>query len=192
MATCVLSLSMMAQDIKLPEPQRTGGMPLMEALANRKSTREFDSSKHLSQQQLSNMLWAAWGLNRLDKHTAPTGMNRQEISVYIIIPEAAYKYSPENNTLVLVNKGDFRKQASKQEFAEKANLNVVIVSDIAKQSNETYAGVAQGAVMQNIYLWCASEGVGAVVRAGFDGDALAKALKLNADEKVFLVQTVGK
>ena len=73
---------MIAADIVLPEPQKKGGMPLMEAIAKRKSDRQFDASKELSAQQLSNMLWVAWGFNREGKRTVPTAMDRQEVSVY--------------------------------------------------------------------------------------------------------------
>lgn len=183
--------SIFAQDIQLPKPEIKGGMPLMEAISARKSSREFDNSRNLSSQQLSDMLWCAWGFNRPGKRTVPTAMNLQEASIYVITPEAAYKYDPEENKLIFINKGDFRKQASKQDFAENANLNIVMVSDTGKQTKPVYGGVTLGAVTQNIYLWCASQGVGTVVRGGFDGDALAEILKLNSNEKVYLVQTVG-
>lgn len=183
--------TLFAQDIQLPQPVTKGGIPLMEAIAARKSSREFDNSKKLSDQQLSDMLWCAWGFNRPGKRTVPTAMNLQEASIYVITPEAAYKYEPETNKLTLINKGDFRKQASKQEFAENTNLNIVMVSDTSKQTKPVYGGVTLGAVTQNIYLWCASQGIGTVVRGGFDGEALAEILKLGSNEKVYLVQTVG-
>lgn len=179
------------QDIQLPKPVIKGGMPLMEAIAARKSTREFDNSKTLNAGQLSDMLWCAWGFNRPGKRTVPTAMNLQEASIYVITPEAAYKYEPETNKLKFIKKGDFRKQASKQEFAEKANLNIVMVSDTEKQVKPVYGGVTLGAITQNIYLWCASQGIGTVVRGGFDADALAEILNLGSNEKVYLVQTVG-
>ncbi len=185
------SISVSATDISLPEPQKTGGMPLMEALANRKSTRQFDTDKRLSDQQLSDLLWAACGYNREDKLTIPTALNRQEVSIYAIMPEGAYLYDNKENRLVEVNNRDIRKLAGQQEFAQTAPLNIAIVSDKSKMPNDIYAGTDAGAAMQNIYLWCASNGIGTVTRGSFDGEALAKELGLDADKRIILVQTVG-
>ncbi len=180
-----------AADIELPQPQKSGGMPLMEALANRQSTREFDPSKELSLQQLSDLLWAACGYNREDKLTIPTAMNRQEVTIYAIMPNGAYLYDGKANKLILVNDEDLRPIVGMQEFAQKSWLNIAIVSDKAKMDNDIYAGTDAGAVMQNIYLWCAANGVGTVTRGSFDGDALGKALKLSDTQRIILVQTVG-
>ena len=190
MALC-LSGSMVAADIVLPEPQKEGGMPLMEAIAKRKSDRQFDASKELSAQQLSNMLWVAWGFNREGKRTVPTAMDRQEVSVYLITKDAAYLYDAASNTLKQVNSGDFRKHAAAQPFAQTALYNVALVSDKSKQEGELWQGVSVGAVSQNIYLWCASEGLNTVVRGSFDRGALGRDLKLSENQTVLLVQTVG-
>lgn len=191
LAVIAISLNSCASDIVLPQPQKTGGMPLMEALSKRKSTREFDAEKRLNNQQLADLLWAACGFNREDKLTIPTALNKQEVSVYVIMPEGAYLYDAKENILSLVNSDDIRPIAGKQEFAQKALLNIAIVSDKAKMSHDIFAGTAAGAVMQNIYLWCAANEVGTVTRGSFDGDALAKALNLNETQRVILVQTVG-
>lgn len=193
LALVILSTSLVscAQDITLPAVNRTGGMPLMEALSNRKSTRQFDETKPLTNQQLADLLWAACGFNREDKLTIPTALNRQEITIYAIIPEGAYRYDARNNMLLLVNDDDVRQLAGAQEFAQKAWLNIAIVSDMSKATNELYAGTDVGAVMQNIYLWCASNSIGTVARGSFDGEALGKALKLDENQRVMLVQTVG-
>ena len=180
-----------AEDWKLPAPQQTGGMPLIEALANRKSTREFAPGKKLTDQQLSNMLWAAWGFNRADRRTVATAMNRQEVSVYLITADGAYLYDAKKNVLELVAKGDFRKDAGRQPFVLDAPYNVALVTDTEKMGEPYYQGVSHGAVSQSIYLWCASEGVPTVVRGSFDRDALAKDLHLKDGLKVMLVQTVG-
>ena len=180
-----------AADIELPAPQTSGGMSLMDALANRKSTREFDPEKRLSEQQLSDLLWVACGFNREDKLTVPTALNRQELSLYVIMTEGAYFYDNKANKLVLVTDEDIRLLAGKQEFAQKAPLNIAIVSDMEKMPNDIFAGTDAGAVMQNIYLWCAANGVGTVTRGSFDADALSKALRLDANKRIILVQTVG-
>lgn len=186
-----LSLSACSSDIELPRPETTGGMPLMDALANRKSTREFSSEKRLSMQQLSSLLWASCGYNREDKLTIPTALNKQEISVYVIMPEGAYLYDAKNNKLIHVTDDDIREHAGKQEFAQKAPLNIAIVSNKEKMPNDIFAGTDAGAVMQNIYLWCAANEVGTVTRGSFDAYELGNALKLNTNERIILVQTVG-
>ena len=193
LALALISVSLVscAQDITLPAAQRSGGMPLMEALNNRKSTRQFDENKQLTNQQLADLLWSACGYNREDKLTIPTALNRQEITVYAIMPDGVYRYDARNNALVLITDQDLRHLAGAQEFAQKALLNIAIVSDKSKMEHDIYAGVAAGAVMQNIYLWCASNGIGTVVRGNFDGEALAKALNLDENQRVLLVQTVG-
>lgn len=187
----VVALSGCASDINLPQPQKNGGMPLMEALAKRKSTRKFDSEKRLTDQQLADLLWAACGFNREDKLTIPTALNKQEVSIYVIVPEGAYLYDGKANVLKLVNDKDIRELTGKQEFAQKALLNIAIVSDEEKMPNDLYAGTSAGAVMQNIYLWCAANEVGTVTRGSFDEDALAEALGLNENQRIILVQTVG-
>ena len=185
------SCNITARDIQLPEPTRKGGKPLMEAIDARQSSREF-SDATLTQQQLSNMLWAACGYNRPDKRTVATAMNRQEMSAYIVTPEAIYKYEPKENKLIFINAGDHRDVFAAQDFAKKAPLNVALVADLAKQDKEVFAGMTVGAMSNNIYLWCASEGLNTVVRASFDQEGMKEALKLNDTEKVLLVQTVGK
>lgn len=180
-----------AEDVVLPQPSKVGGKPFMEALSERKSTRVFDETKVLSQQQLSDMLWAACGFNREDKLTIPTALNRQEITLYVIKPEGAYRYDARANQLVAVSDKDLRELAGKQEFAQKALLNIAIVSDRSKMDDDVYAGMSAGAVMQNIYLWCASNGIGTVARGSFDAEALGKALNLGENQEVLLVQTVG-
>ena len=187
----MIAFSSFAQDISLPQPQREGGMPLMEALSKRKSTREFDSNRKLSLQQLSDLLWAACGYNREDKLTIPTAMNRQEVSVYVITPNGAWLYAAKENKLIQVTDKDIREYSAAQDFAKQAPLNIAIVSDKALMENDIYAGTDAGAAMQNIYLWCAANEVGTVTRGSFDGENLAKALGLKESQRVILVHSVG-
>lgn len=191
MLTMMSFSSCAASDIVLPQPQKKGGMPLMEALSKRQSTREFSSDKQLSEQQLSDLLWAACGFNREDKLTIPTALNKQEITVYVITPEGAWLYGAKENILTQVTDKDIRDYAAAQDFAKKAPLNIAIVSDKELMPNDIYAGTDAGAVMQNIYLWCAANEVGTVTRGSFDGESLAKALGLKESQRVILVQTVG-
>lgn len=186
----VFGCTMNAQEIKLPAPNRTGGKPLMESLNQRKSTRSF-SDKELSSQQLSDLLWAANGFNRDDKRTAPTANNRQELELYVVLKDGIYFYNAKEHRLTLVNKGDFRKNAGMQEFVADAPLNILFVSDSEKASSSNYSYTNCGFISQNIYLYCASEGLGTVVRGSFDKEVLHDLLKLSPTQEVLLSQTVG-
>ncbi len=183
--------------IRLPEPQTSGGMPLMDALMQRKSTRAFDT-RRLSEQVLANLLWAAWGINRPDgKRTAPSAMNRQEIDVYVVQEEGAYLYDAKENLLTRVAEGDLRAQAGSQDFVKTAPLNLVYVADLSKAGGNSdedkilYYATATGCIVQNVYLFCASHGLVTVVRAFVDKALLGPSLGLRADQRIVLAQTVG-
>jgi nitroreductase len=185
-----------AQDIKLPAPRTTGGKPLMEALNERKTIREFSPEK-LSPQALSNLLWAAWGINRPDgRRTAPSASNRQEIDVYVLASDGAYVYDAKANTLKSVLAGDVRKQSGAQPFVTEAALNLIYVADMGKMGGNDDARYATanadtGFIAQNVYLFCASEGLGTVVRGSVDRAGMAKTLNLRPDQRITLAQTVG-
>lgn len=187
-AALCMPLSIPAQDIVLPAPVKTGGMPLMEALNKRVSTREF-SVADLDNQTLSNMLWAAWGYNREDKRTAPSANNKQEISLYVVLKSGAYLYDAKANKLVQKAKGDVRKSVGKQDFVATAPVNIVFVEDKSKQGS---GAVDCGFISQNIYLFCASENLATVVRGFFDAKDVKEALKLEDNLQPLLTQTVGK
>jgi len=177
--------------IQLPEPNRTGGMPLMQALDERQSQRGF-SPRELDRQTLSDLLWAALGVNRPGgKRTAPTAMNRQEISVYCAMADGCYRYDHQRHALEPAVDKDLRKLTAKQDFAWDAPLNLVFVADIAKQQSEFYAATDTGFVSQNVYLYCASKGLATVVRGWFDREPLAKAMGLGQGMFITLCQTVG-
>lgn len=186
-----------ADTIQLPKPQMKGGKPLMQCLSERHSTRAF-SDRKLSRQVLSNLLWAAWGINRPDgRRTAPTANNKQGMDVYAALPEGLFLYDAKANTLKPVEDKDLRALTGKQDFVGKAPLNLIYVADFAKMTNTSdadkmrYSAAHAGFMAENVYLYCASEGLGAVVRALFDGPALEKAMKLRSNQKVILCQTVG-
>jgi len=199
--TLLVSIAGLAADapesIALSKPVNKGGMPLMQALNERKSGREFSPEK-LSPQMLSNLLWAAYGVNRADgRRTAPSAMNRQTIDIYVTLPEGAYLYRAKEHRLDLVAPGDLRSAAGRQPFVAEAALNLVYVADYAKLGESSaedkvlYSSAEAGFVGQNVYLFCASEGLATVVRAMIDRPALAKALKLRPEQKITLSQTVG-
>jgi SagB-type dehydrogenase family enzyme len=183
--------------VSLPKPETQGGKPLMQALAERKSEREF-ASRDLSPQVLSNLLWAAFGINRPDgRRTAPSAMNRQTIDVYVLKADGAYVYDAAKNRLLPVSAADLRSAAGTQAFVGQAPLNLVYVSDYSKMGNSsdfdkaTFAGAETGFIGQNVYLYCASEGLATVIRASIDKAPLAKALKLRPEQHIVLAQTVG-
>ena len=186
----VMSCSISAQDIRLPAPHRTGGKPLMQALNERKSIRSYQD-KELTLQQLSDLLWAANGFNRDDKRTAPTANNRQELELYVTTKNGIYFYDARNHFLKEVKKGDYRARAGTQDFVAQAALNLIFVSDLDKASSRQYAYTDCGFVAQNVYLYCASEGLGAVVRGSFDKDKLNELLNLKSNQEILLTQTVG-
>ena len=184
--------------VKLPPPQTTGGKPLMQVLKERKTMREY-SAKPLSPQTLSDLLWAADGINRPDSggRTAPTAKNMQEIDVYAAMTDGLYLYNAKANTLEGVLAGDIRAATGGQPFVKDAPVNLVYVADASKMAGmpqdaaDFYSATDTGFISQNVYLYCASAGLATVVRGWVDKPALAKAMKLRPDQKVILAQTVG-
>jgi len=186
-----------ASTISLPAVNRHGGMPLMEALAARRSSREF-APDALPLSLLAGLLWAAFGVNRPDGgRTAPTAINAQEIDVYVALPTGAYRYDAANNLLALVAATDVRRVTGYQDFVDEAPLDLVYVADHTRMrmvpagQRESYASVAAGAICQNVYLYAAALGLSTVIRAWIDRDAIAEALGLTHDQQVLLSQTVG-
>jgi SagB-type dehydrogenase family enzyme len=182
-------ISCTAQDISLPAPQRTGGKPLMDALNERQTTREF-SDRELDEQILSDLLWAAYGFNREDKRTVPSANDRQEFSVYVVLKSGVYVYDAKQNILIQKAKGDFRSKVGKQDFVAIAPLNLVYVANLSK-NDAGGATVDVGFISQNVYLYCASAGLGTVVRGWFEKDEVKAALQLSENEEPILTQTVG-
>ena len=183
--------------IVLPPPHKQGGMPILEALAQRRSSREF-KREALPLPLLSDLLWAAWGINRPDGgRTAPSALNEQEVDVYVALPSGAYRYDAAAHALHLVAASDVRRVTGYQDFVDEAPMDLVYVADHARMARvpvvhrESYASVAAGAIAQNVYLFCASNGLASVIRAWIDRAAIADALGLTHDQQVLLSQTVG-
>jgi len=189
---------LLAQDLKpitLPQPQTDGGRPLMQVLKDRKTTRDFTADK-LSPQMLSNLLWAAFGVNRPDgRRTAPSAMNRQEIDIYVATADGLFVYNAQANRLEPVLAQDIRAATGTQAFVATAPLDLVYVADLAKAGSEPdadlYTAADTGFIAQNVYLFCASEGLATVVRGSIDRASLGKAMKLHPEQKIILAQTVG-
>jgi nitroreductase len=195
-------MTISAQNISLPAPDKTGGKPLMQALNERQSTRTF-TKDNLTRQQLSDLLWAGWGINRADqkKRTAPSARNVQEIDVYVALPEGLYLYVAETNLLKNINNKDLRKLCGSQDFVADAALNIVYVADMSKLGKKegeeikdsdllsSYANTAF--IAQNIYLYCASANLGCVIRGMVPTEQLAPEMGLRTNQKIILSQTVG-
>ena len=165
----LVAISVSAQEQKpvvLPKPQTDGGKPLMQVLKERKSGRDFSPEK-LPPQMLSNLLWAAWGVNRPDgRRTAPSASNRQEIDIYVATAEGLYLYNAKDHQLEPVLKEDIRAATGRQPFVGQAPLNLIYVADQAKmgRADDAMAYADTGFISQNVYLFCASEGLATVVR----------------------------
>jgi nitroreductase len=186
-----------ATSISLPPPEKHGGLPLMEALARRHSSRDFASAT-LPLSLLSNLLWSAYGMNRADGgRTAPSALNAQEIDVFVALSSGAYLYDAKAHQLNLVAASDLRRVTGYQDFVDEAPLDLVYVADHARMGlvpvaqRESYASTAAGAIVQNVYLFAASNDLATVIRAWIDRAAIADALGLTHDQQVLLSQTVG-
>jgi nitroreductase len=174
------------------------GMAVVDALKNRKSTNAFQTQP-LTKDKLLEMLWAAWGINRPDsgKRTAPSAMNAQEIDIYVLLSDGAYIYDARANQIVSVSDQDLRPKQSAQGFMKDAPVHLIFVADYTKfrsgpQSQmELYSSCHTGFIGQNVYLYCASQGLGAHFYASVDRDGLKDKLKLRGDQAVIFGQAVG-
>lgn len=186
------------KEIKLPSPRLDGGRPLMQCLKDRQSQREFRSDP-LPIQVLSDLLWAAYGINRPDsgKRTAPSAVNWQNIDLYVALSDGLYLYEPKEHKLIQLLAEDIRGLTGTQEFVKIAPLNLVYVADLAKiprgtdEDKKFYSAAHTGFISQNVYLYCASEGLATVVRALINREELAKKMGLRPDQQIILAQTVG-
>jgi SagB-type dehydrogenase family enzyme len=192
------SMAQISGSIQLPTPQIDKGKPLMQVFAMRHSSRYFDK-KPLELQTLSNLLWAAYGINRSEngKRTAPSAMNWQEIDIYVVMEKGTYLYNARKHSLVTVSSKDLRGVTGTQPFVKDAPVNLLFIADEKKmvgagdEDKSKWSAADAGCIAQNVYLYCASEGLAAVVRGLFDRAVIAKALDLRIDQKILLAQTVG-
>jgi SagB-type dehydrogenase family enzyme len=184
--------------IPLLKPQMDGGRPLMQVLKDRKSSRAFGTEK-LPAQVMSNLLWAAFGVNRPEsgKRTAPSAVNWQEIDIYVATADGLYLYEAKTHTLKPILAEDIRAMTGTQPYVQEAPVDLVYVADFSRMDKATdeqkvfYSAAGTGFIGQNVYLYCASEGLATVVRASIDKPALEKAMRLRPDQKVTLAQSVG-
>lgn len=192
-------LTTKAQEIiPLEAPQKQGGMPLMEALNKRQSNRNL-SAQEIPHSLLSNLLWAAFGVNRpaSNKRTAPSSMNYREIDIYLTTAKGVFLYLPESHSLKKITNQDLRALTGKQDFVAQAAINLVYVANYQRLKDpespnrlET-AHINTGFIAQNVYLFCSSEGLGTVVRAWLEKAPLARALELNPQQQIIVAQSIG-
>jgi nitroreductase len=199
-APAALPLAPRAGDIALPPPQTQGGKPLLQALAERRSSRAF-VPQAVPPQLLANLLWSAFGVNRPGGggRTAPSAHDQQEIDVYLINAEGAFRYAARPpHRLERVGTTDLRAGADSQGLARAAPMTLLYVADDRRMTDRDdeatrrfYAAADAGVIAQNVYLFCASEGLATVVFISFDRERLAPALALAPKQRILLAQAVG-
>ncbi len=202
LALFLIGNSVFAQDISLPAPDKKGGKTLMQALNERQSFRSY-TDEGLTKQQMSDLLWAAWGINRTDqkKRTAASAMNYQEIDMYVALPTGLYLYIAESHSLKMINNKDLRKTTGTQGYVNNAALNLVFVADMGKagkregikiDDSDLFMSYANAALIaQNVYLYCASAELGCIVRGSIPKEKLALEMGLKSNQYIILAQTVG-
>lgn len=195
----------MENTIKLPEPQKDLEFPLMKALEKRRTIRKW-SNIIVSEQEISNLLWAACGItknkygNVKSKRTAPSACNSQEIRVYIIIKQGVFLYNEESHELIEIIAMDIREHIGTQKMMKTAPMGLVFVADLSrmispfvksKEAQRFCAWVDTGYISQNVYLYCAASNLGTAVLSLVDREKLHKLMKLKDHEKIVLTQAIG-
>ena len=185
------------QPIELPPPRTEGGMPLLSALKRRRSIREY-APRPLEPQTLSDLLWAAFGINRPSgDRTAPYWRHMMVIDVFAAMADAVWRYDPQSHKLLPHLPGDLRAQTGLQDFVATAPLNLVYIAhgermrDVAPADRRFFASVDTGFIGQNVYLFCAASGLATVFRGAVDYQKLERALQLPEQQFVTFAQTVG-
>lgn len=192
-----VAAAQMPPAIELPKPKLDTTTTLVQALQARRTGRDF-AAQPLPLQMLSDLLWAACGVNRPDgRRTAPTAKNWQEIDVYVVLPEGTYLFDARAHALRAIAAGDLRAAAGRQSFVKDAPVSLVFVADLARmkdasaEDRDLYSATDTGFISQNVYLYCAATGLVTGVRGWVDRPALAKAMGLRADQRIVLAQSVG-
>jgi nitroreductase len=201
-----LNIAQEPPPLALPRPRRQGGKPLMQALAERQTNRNIAEEK-LPAQTLSDLLWAAFGVNREagGLRTAPSAMAVREIDIYVFLPEGVYLFDAPAHSLKPVLAGDQRARTGNQAGVGKAPVSLVYVADLNKYASGSgpmrvtdvavqtaWSNAHAGFIGQNVYLYAASEGLACWFRALIDNAGIAKLLSLRPGQKVLYSQGVGK
>ncbi len=170
----------------LPKPIMTGGMPVMDAINTRASGRLYDADRPVDDQTLSEVLWAAWGVNTHGKRTIPTARNQQNMKLFLLTPTGTWFYNGPKNCLEKVNNEDLIPLTASQEFVKDAPVHLLYVA-----KDDQWGRCHVGSAYQNVYLYAASKGLGTVIRGLIDAEALTAKLGLTGEERVIAHQTVG-
>lgn len=185
--------------VKLPQPQFATSAPIMQVLQKRKSTREFSKEK-LPVRTLSDLLWAAFGVNRPETadRTAPSTRNWQDIDIYVATADGLFLFDAKDQALKMILAQDIRAQTGTQDFVGDAPVNLIYVSDFTRMDADTsqedrkiVAAIDTGFIAENVYLYCANTGLATVVRGSVDKEALARTMKLKSTQWITAAQSVG-
>lgn len=187
-----------AEAISLPAPDKKGGKPLMQALTLRETNRNFTQTP-ISKQDTSNILYAAYGINRAkaDKHTIPTAINMKNLVLYVTSKDGTFRYDPKANKLIPHNKKDLREFAfMRKSMPLSSPMTLIYVADISKGRDKAstlqFSYAHAGSAYQNVYLYCASRGLATVICGGFDKNAMQKQLALDTKKyAVLFTQIIG-
>ena len=197
------------KDIKLIEPRIEGGMPLFQAIHNRKSSKSYTPNKELSLQQISEILYCAYGFNdpKTEHRTVSSGMTAFPLQIYIVLPKGIYHYEPKENILKALKKGDYMEKTGRQNFVKDASMTLIFYSNTdikldnemkakyyegtPKEERNQWADIEVGFACQNIYLYCTSENLKTCVRAWCDGEFFKKELGLPDNYRFVLADSIG-
>ncbi len=190
--------TLMAQNIKLPEPQKNKSTKSLMVLLNERQTSRNFSDKELSKQELSNILWAGFGYNKYGKRTAPSAANKQEIDIYVALKSGLYQYDAKENILIQIRKDDIRAKTGKQDFVKEAPISLIYVADKKRMNPGDEIGthgtlnIDCGFISQNVYLYCTAMDYATVVRGGgINREELAKEMGLDNTYTIIVCQTIG-
>lgn len=196
----------MSNIFKLPSPQEDLDFPLMKALAIRRTKRKWKNS-NLSDQQISNLLWAACGVTVKEtkrcksKRTAPSACNSQEIKIYIALHSGLFLYDEKNHQLIKIFSDDIREYIGTQKMMSSAPLGLIYVSDYSKLKTFLFkddnrkwftSTTDTGFISQNVYLYCAMAKLSTVIIGLVNREKLHQIMRLKDYEKVVYTQVIGK
>lgn len=185
----VLMMTLVTMDVnameikKLPEPDKSS--ELMKLIDNRHSSREY-SSKEISEQTLSELLWAAFGVNKKGTRTIATALNEKNLKIYVLYQNSIWTYDAEANSLVKVSDEEISQYIAKQDYMKNAPVNLIYTG-----SDANYSVFHAGSAAQNVYLYATDKGLNSIVRAYIDKDELKDKLHLDRDEFVIMNQVIG-
>ena len=175
-----------AKEIKLEQPNLQDSF--LQILNNRVSTRRYNKAKKINNKTLSEILWSAFGITRLEdtKRTIPTALNKQNLEIYVIKKEGVWLYDAHKSVLTLITEKDLTHYFNTQDYMNDVDITLLYT---AKEDDE-YSAMHVGSAYQNVALYCTKNGIGNIVRAYFDKDRIAQELEIDSDN-VIISQAIG-